>query len=861
MTKSLLPLGLLCVVFGLGYWAVSQENNATVEIAVLNEQNFDRMVPAGKEVDAIYGDIVLRNKYVTAVIAQPLATRNANMTVRDVAGCLIDYTTRSAPSDQLSCYYPGQREYPFREWTVSTKDGTSIMVGRELELSTGEGSVTVRSEGNTARPTVEVEYKLGAESRLLTVTTRYRHHSGAPLTFSMHDDLRADGGKEDMQKTPNGAVDEFWFEDHFWKQAYGFRAVGHKQQCNSDARRTAITYLTSAGQDAVTLKLGQTIELVHQIACGTNRIEVEAAFAQAAGQAVVPVAISVTDASGRPVPDASLEIRSAQDANLGRPRTDANGLVTLPLAAGSYVLSASANGQTIIDKQTLSVTEAPRQQVTLKAADYHPGQLKLTVVDAANSQGLPCKVQIIGKEGTATPSFGPESAEFGVRNVRYEPHGAVVQPLATGQYDLIISHGPEYGAVLTSVEIKPGATTELSTALIRQVDTKGWISSDFHSHASPSGDNTSSQLGRVLNLVCEHIEFAPCTEHNRITTYDPHIQSQNIGAFFSTTTGMELTGSPLPLDHQNAFPLHHHPHHQDGGGPQTDVDIEKQMQRLAAWDDGSEKLIQQNHPDVGWLFYDRDGDGKHDEGYTQSIALIDVMEIHPVETVLESSETDGVDADEAKSNRIFKWLQLQNQGLRVPGVVNTDAHYNFHGSGWLRNWIQCPTDDPAKIDPMDIVHASEEGRVIMSNGPYLQASLTSGGKTIVCGQDIDAPTGKVKLNMSVQCADWLDVDTVFVLVNGRPAKDRVFTRESHPDLFRTEWALRFQHELELTLESDASIVVATGGRNSTLGPVAGPDYAKNSPAALTNPFFVDVNGDGFHPNKDTLDRPLPVRGD
>ena len=65
----------------------------------------------------------------------------------------------------------------------------------------------------------------------------------------------------------------------------------------------------------------------------------------------------------------------------------------------------------------------------------------------------------------------------------------------------------------------------MEAKLVRSVKTDGWISADFHSHSSPSGDNTSSQLGRVLNLLCEHVEFAPCTEHNRLSTYDPHLQA------------------------------------------------------------------------------------------------------------------------------------------------------------------------------------------------------------------------------------------------------------------------------------------------------------------------------------------------
>ncbi|MEZ5942699.1 MAG: CehA/McbA family metallohydrolase [Planctomycetaceae bacterium] len=859
MHKQLVPLAALCCVLGFAYWAVSQdEQNSPVEVAVLTEQNWDEFAPSGKEVDAIYGDIVLRNQYVTAVIAQPIGTRNANMTVRDVAGCLIDFTDRSNESDQLSCFYPGQRAYPFREWTVSTKNEKGLAVVGDLKLQSGECIVTVRSEGNAERPTVDVEYRLGVHSRVLQVTTRYSHHSGPPLTVTLSDDLRADGGKEDMQKAPNGTSETFWFEDHFWQQAYGIRAPGHQVQCNSDSRRTGLVYLNSKQQDIVTLKSGQSYELVREIACGPSRIDVAAAFAREDGQQVVPTELSIWDAARRAVPNASLEIR--QDGKvIGRPRANRDGDAHIPLPPGSFTVKVIVNGQTVREGYELHVADAQEQRETVLLPEYHPGVLVVGVSE--DGHDIPCKVEIIGREGTPTPNFGPETAEFGVKNLRYTPNGRFLQGLMPGKYSLIISHGPEYGAVFQDIEIAPGEATRVATKLQRQVDSTGWISSDFHSHSSPSGDNTGSQLGRVLNLVCEHLEFAPCTEHNRIDTYDPHIEFLKIAPFMSTTTGMELTGSPLPLNHQNVFPLHHHPHRQDGGGPVTDSDVETQMQRVSAWDNGSEKLVQQNHPDVGWLFYDKNGDGQHDGGHAQSVALIDVMEIHPIEKILESSEADGVDADEAKGNRIFKWLQVMNQGYRIPGVVNTDAHYNFHGSGWLRNWIQCPTDDPAKIDPMDIVHASEEGRVVMSNGPFLKADLTAGSKTIVCGQDVAAADGKVSVKMSVQCADWFDVDTVFVLVNGRPLPELVFTRESHPQLFRKEGALRFEHVADIQLEGDAHLVVATGGRNSTLGPVMGPQWGKMHPAALTNPFFVDVDGGGFAFSKDTLDRPLPVKGD
>ena len=77
-----------------------------VDVMRVHESTWDDAVPQGKEVDAIYGDWVLRNEHVVAVIGEPIEGRNANMTVRNVGGSVIDLTVPDAQSDQLSAYYP-----------------------------------------------------------------------------------------------------------------------------------------------------------------------------------------------------------------------------------------------------------------------------------------------------------------------------------------------------------------------------------------------------------------------------------------------------------------------------------------------------------------------------------------------------------------------------------------------------------------------------------------------------------------------------------------------------------------------------------------------------------------------------------
>jgi hypothetical protein len=89
------------------------------ELLRLTPKNFESLYPRGKESDCVYGDLVLRNENLVAVIAQPIAGRNANMTVRAVGGMLIDFLPRGTQADQLSCFYGGGR-YAFEEQASMT---------------------------------------------------------------------------------------------------------------------------------------------------------------------------------------------------------------------------------------------------------------------------------------------------------------------------------------------------------------------------------------------------------------------------------------------------------------------------------------------------------------------------------------------------------------------------------------------------------------------------------------------------------------------------------------------------------------------------------------------------------------------
>ena len=852
---------VLLLVLAVGFSAARQSTTdirKPVEIAILSEANWDQFVPDGKEVDAIYGDIVLRNGHLTAVIAQPLATRNANMTVRNVAGAVIDLTIHGRGSDQLAAFFPGKTLFPYRSLSVINDQGQELPLTAQM-TSTKFGAIAVKADAADNRPEAKVTYELLPEDRFVTITTTFTNHSQQPQTVPLEDDLRADGGKEEMVRTPNATVDRFWLDDQFWGQAYGVDSSGNKLQLTSNQQVTSIKYETRDGKTEVKLEPGQSFQLKRRLYPASNLVDLNSIAANLQPANSTTVQLVVKSQRNRPISKALLEFKRGENS-YGTIRTDTEGKATFVLPNEAFVVDVFAYGRQIAANLPLTFSQSlpSSQSSAVLTVDFDPGIVAASMTDA-NGQPIACKVEFTPQGDADKLDFGPETAEFAVRNLVYTANGRFQQTIPPGKYTVTISHGPEFDAVFTEINVAPGESTPLVAKLVRSVETPGWISSDFHSHSSPSGDNTSSQLGRVLNLVAEQIEFAPCTEHNRVSTYQPHIDRLGIGSKLATVSGIELTGVPLPLNHQNAFPMKLSPRTQDGGGPVAGPDLESQIERLALHDNRSEKLIQVNHPDIGWMFYDKDGDGKPDSGFERAFPFMDVIEIHPIDQILNlGPSTDH--GGKLYHNTIFNWLQLLNQGFRIYGVVNTDSHYNFHGSGWLRNWIQSSTDDPAKIDSMEMVRAAERGRLVMSNGPYLEVTAHETGKSeqVVAGQDLKATSGKLTLKVRVQCPNWLDVNRVFVLVNGRIHSAHDYSREKTPDAFRSG-VVKFDRTLDLELKQDSHIIVAAGNSTGKLSSIYGSDKEKTKPAAMTNPIFVDINGDGFQPNKDTLDHPLPTK--
>jgi hypothetical protein len=405
------------------------------------------------------------------------------------------------------------------------------------------------------------------------------------------------------------------------------------------------------------------------------------------------------------------------------------------------------------------------------------------------------------------------------------------------------------------VQVGPGQSVKVHGTLQRTVDTRGWISTDYHAHSTPSGDNYCNTDDRIINLVAEQIEFAPTTEHNRIYDWQPHIDRLGLKGHLKTIVGLEHTGSG---QHFNSFPLRSFPYQQDGGTPPWQYDPRLNAIVLRnAFGGGADRWVQINHPGVGIVFNDRNQDQIADGGYAGFEDLIDAGEfwsdqiLNPSPFVIRQRGGRTVKGE----NRTFGWLQLLNQGRNVWCVAVSDAHGVFSSpAGDWRTYVPSSTDRPGRIDHREIIRNSKAGRMMISNGPFLQVETADG---MLIGSQV-VSEGFIDLEVKVQTSNWLEVDRVQILVNGRQHPKYNYTRSKDPSKFKGRPQV-FEETIRVNLQEDAHLIVVATGEESDLSKgwgQAGP--AAMHPVAYTNPIFVDVDGQGFKPNGDNLGHPLLV---
>ncbi len=786
-------------------------------------------LPKGKEADGIIGDFVLRNDKVEAVISHNALYRRANMSTfygetGITPGCLYDLTLRGENNDQIVIFTPSQQQG---------------MVSYVRVAKTGQGGVaaieTVTTAANNKGLFKRHEYRLKDGWQGVLVVTTFRNESTQVVKGTPDDRWT----KFARSGTERGIA---WAdaEDPSDKAGYSYAWV------NVDG--------LSAPPKQVELQPGEEISFARFLAVGHSPLEAMGVVMAQKGP-VGTLSGTIKDANGKPVTTGKVEVVVDGKAIPAYP--DAQGAYKVNLRPGSYEVSAIDLGRETVKSRVNVEAKA------IAAFDPIMSAPSTFVFDIKDETGksIPCKAQFHGVNGTKNPDLGPANRAHGCVDQYHSEKGQFSVGLPPGEYKVIVTHGIEFSHLSETVKLEPGKTYVVKGVLKRLVDTKGWISADFHNHSTPSGDNTCGTDDRITNLAAEHVEFAPTTEHNRLYDWRPHIEKLGLKDEIQTVSGMELTGGAA---HFNMFPLTPQWNIQDNGAPKWDPDPRITAITLRDFQgQNPHRWVQINHPDMVANFIDRDGDGRADGGFLGLERLIEGVETqnYSDSQILNDGPfrigRDRSGKETVTYLREFIWLQLLNRGHRYWGTAVCDAHSVYgNGVGGWRMYFPSSSDKPAEINHEEISRHAKAGRSYLTTGPFLQVTTEDG---IQPGGEARA-TGSIKLKVKVQCTDWIDIDRVQVLVNGRQMPKLNFTRKANPKMF-ADGVVKFDQTITVPLSEDSHLIVVAMGENSNLSTGYGTSsQAKIRPCAYHNPIFVDVDGGGFQPNGDLLGWPLPTKG-
>ena len=464
------------------------------------------------------------------------------------------------------------------------------------------------------------------------------------------------------------------------------------------------------------------------------------------------------------------------------------------------------------------------------------GKIRVRIRDGKGTF-VPGKATFIGLSPTKTPYFKPENpietktTWESYKNSCYPQKDGQEIELPVGTYLVSASRGPEFTLDQRVIEVLKEGREELLMRVDRVIEPKNLLSVDPHLHTLHS-DGAVTIPERIKSVVAEGVDVAISTDHNYLSDFPSAIKELGLDAYMAAIVGQEV--SSLDID-QNYLPeFNRYPvtiRRNEPGNGAIEIGFSDGDTPLfeASRKNDPGSVIQVNHPHNDSFSYyqlDRDSASHAFKGFDTSFDLLEVM--------------NGPSFESANKAVIQDWLHLLNRGYFFPIVGSSDSHETDGDEpGYSRTYVSYEWKKSRELDEKALISALKKGRSFVSNGPLVEFKIN--GKYSP-GDTLTARRGKADIWLKVQSAPWVSVDEVRIFVNGE--RKIVIPIKTQP-----ENIVKFQDTTRLDLQRDAYIVIEVAGKRSLypvsqskrdrIGIAGGP-----LPYALTNPIFIDVDGNG-----------------
>jgi hypothetical protein len=518
-------------------------------------------------------------------------------------------------------------------------------------------------------------------------------------------------------------------------------------------------------------------------------------------------------------------------------------------------------------------------------------RLHLRVLDAKTRAPIPAMVALFPLDGgtgqrlrfgsftdSGTAGMGSNTAEVGLGGALATWHGIAVwrgealvpvgtdlvaggsgveaRRISPGRYRLVANRGLEYDLTEATVDLGPGRGDVLvELPLARVVDTSGYFAADMHVHTAPgSGDTRLTAPARLKAMAVAGVEVVVSSDHDHNTDLSADARKlwPQVGdpAPLATIAGDEASA----LDsHFNVFPVLVDGSKGNGGAVITTAGTKSQaffdsMRALPG-----RPVVQVNHGRLGFPYgyFDAPTCGPwRDRSALPPCALdFDAME------VLSGYLTCGTKIEA----QLQDWYTLLAFGVVVTATGNSDSHGTSRLlGGFPRSYVRVPDDRVEAFQQDAFMGALRAHHAVATSGPFLTLRVNDGAEE---GALVRQSGDHVTVAIRMQAASWVQVDEVRLKVNGALVKTWAVPRvgDATPLLEVTGEAVDLSADAFVTAEAYGGRAlppfvvgewteiakVDDGDPRSPFTCPALPDAQQGMAVfAVTNPVFVDVDGDG-----------------
>jgi hypothetical protein len=422
------------------------------------------------------------------------------------------------------------------------------------------------------------------------------------------------------------------------------------------------------------------------------------------------------------------------------------------------------------------------------ATERATGTLTIIVTDGASGPPMPARVLLW--DGDEPVRWGKNDLYGGVRQAKgaCEPAPGVLgtwnglvlangqgtipvgtsaggcEPLPAGRYRVWAWRGFEHERWEGEVTIGKGAT-HLRIPLERAWSADGAVVADMHVHAAASNDSGLSNRWRVMAQAAAGIQVSVLSDHAVNGDLDAAIEELGLGGTIASIASNEAGNDVM---HLGVYPVTVDRVAPRGGSPSAADMAAWTPGDMMTWGHGVAPIVQVNHPRFRMysLF-----DSAHWDGVSWPPPF--PLEFDAVE-VLAGHTAFNAPADRRVDEGVRDFYTFASHGVRVAGVGGSDTHHlNGVLDGVARTYVLTDVGWVAPFDEAAFVAALRGRRAVATTGPWLDVEVvdSGGGAPAGPGQELRAPSGKVRIDVELAQAGWVHATRIRILVGGTVVRE------------------------------------------------------------------------------------------